>query len=75
MKHIFLVAPAAVGIDLAYATKSVFETVQKESASAEMWVAAEKVPAILQSVEADSAMEAIVGIVQECLNFKVKLVF
>ena len=65
MKHIFLVAPAAVGIDLAYATKSVFETVQKESASAEMWVAAEKVPAILQSVEADSAMEAIVGIVQE----------
>ena len=62
MKHVFLVAPAAAGIDLANAAGSVLEIVKKEAASVASFAASEKVPAALRSVEADAAMEELVGI-------------
>lgn len=65
MKHVFLVAPAAAGIDLAKAAGSVLEIVKKEAASVASFAVSEKVPAALRSVEADAAMEELVGIVQE----------
>ena len=65
MKHVFLVVPASAGVNLAQAAESVLSEIKKNVASAESFVATEKVPTVLQSLGADASMEALVGAVQD----------
>lgn len=65
MKHVFLIVPASVGVDVSAAAKSVLDAVKKNVKTVCAFAAAEEIPSILKSSGADASMEALVGKVQD----------
>lgn len=65
MKHVFLIVPASVGVDVSAVAKSVLDAVKKNVKTVCAFAAAEEIPSILKSSGADASMEALVGKVQD----------